>query len=173
MRLCDEYSERMGLGKLYFRHSSRFFLFFEGGDRLLSCKWIHSDHSCGRYEFVESALGRTVSSLRKDDVEWDGYEDFLSGWLLSHDDLVFGRSRVFDLAWLFFVRRNDRFLSSMIDPVVVYSTLDPSNPSRAASALELLDRISRINLEVSRFWDSKAGDIVSRYAHWLEGFGNS
>lgn len=169
MRLCDEYSERMGLGKLRLRHSSRFFLFFEEGERLLSCKWIRNS-SCGHYEFYESIPGRVVVSVRREEVEWDEYESFLSRWLCSHGGLVFGRPRVFDLAWLFFVRRNDRFLSSIFDPSTIYRTVDPSNPLRSAAALDLVDLISSKDLEVARFWNSKSGEIISKYAHWLDGF---
>lgn len=170
MRLCDEYSDRMGLGTLHLRHSSRFFLFFHGGERLFSCKWVRNS-SCGHYVFSESVPGRVVVSARRDEVEWDGYEDFLAGWLRSHDGLVFGRTRVFDLAWLFFLRRNDKFLSLNFDPSEIYSTVDRSNSLRSAAALDLVGRISAMNPEVAGFWNSKSGEIISKYAHWLDGFG--
>lgn len=168
MRLCDEYSERMGLGRLRLRHSSRFFLFFDGGEKLFSCKWVSSNSSCGHYEFSESVLGRAVSLIRRDQTEWDEYEGFLSGWLLSHGGMVFDRAMVFDLAWLFFLRKNERFLSSRLDPSVVYATVDPFNPSRFSAASDLVEKISRMDIGVSGFWSSKAGEIVSKYAHWLE-----
>lgn len=173
MRLCDEYSERMGLGRLFLRHSSRFFLFFDDGERLFSCKWIHNNSSCGHYEFSENILGRTVSLVRRDEAEWDEYEDFLAGWLGSHDGLVFDRLKVFDLSWMFFLKRNDRFLSSNVDPSAVYATVDKSNPLRSVAALDLVGRISSSNLEVARFWNSRSSEIISKYAHWLDGFGKS
>lgn len=170
MRLCDEYSERMGLGRLYLRHSARFFLFFDEGDRLLSCKWVHNNVSCGHYEFSECLLGRTVNSLGRSRVEWDDYENFLSRWLGSHGGLVFDKAKVFDLAWLFFLRRNDRPLSSLADPEAIYSTLDESNKFRGRVALELLESISAVAPVVYDFWHARASKIVSSYAHWLEGF---
>ena len=167
MRLCDEYCERMGLEKLFLRHSSRFFLFFEDGDKLFSCKWIHNNSSCGHYEFCESSLGRSVSRLRSEEVEWDEYEAFLAGWLRSNGGLVFERAKIFDLTWSFFLRRNDRFLASSMNPMLVYESVKASNKTRSATALDI---VSEASLEAAGFWNSKASDIISKYAHWLAGF---
>jgi hypothetical protein len=152
----------MGLQKLFLRHSARFFLFFEDGDKLFSCKWIHNNSSCGHYEFCESSLGKSVSRLRSEEVEWDEYEVFLSGWLRSNGGFVFERAKIFDLTWSFFLRRNDRFLADSLNPMLVYESLNA--PATA------LDLVSKTGLEAAGFWNSKASEIISKYAHWLAGF---
>lgn len=170
MRLCDEYVQRMGLPKLILRHASKFFLFFNDGDRLLSCRWIHSSNSCGYYEFSECILEKNVKVVRKESVEWDCYEDFLFGWLSSHRGFVFSKDKIFDLSWVFFVRRHDHFLASNFDPAKIYDSLDASNDNRIIVALELVEKISNLNVEAYDFWNSRAGEIISRYAHWFSGF---
>lgn len=164
MRLCDEYSERMGLGPLFLRHSSRYFLFFESGRKLLSVKWLGSASSSGRYEFLECALGNVVKVLETDNSEWAYYEKFLSDWLSNHGGFVFEKDRVFGLVWKFFVTRNDLLLSQKYDPFLIHSTLGDSG---VGLARKVADEMSD---GPDSFWHGKTGEILNHYAYWLEGW---
>lgn len=167
MRLCDEYCQRMGLAPLVLRHSSKFFMFFDNGARLLSSRWINSANSMGYYEVCECRLTSVVAVDSKERVEWSDFEKFIDGWLNSHSGLVFDRAKIFDLVWDFFVRRNDRFLSVNYDPALVHSTLDSSNPDRSSAAMDMVQEIMSMNCDAGRFWNDKAQEILSRYAHWF------
>lgn len=167
MRLCDEYCQRMGLAPLVLRHSSKFFVFFNDGAKLFSCRWINSSSSLGYYEACECRLTSVVAVDSREKVEWDHFEKFMDGWLRNHSGLVFDRARIFDLVWDFFVRRNDRFLSANYDPLLIYSTLDASNPGRSSLAMDVVQEILSMDCDAGRFWESKAQEILSRYAHWL------
>jgi hypothetical protein len=157
----------MGLPALRLRHCSKFFLFFNSGSDLLSCKWIQ-EGSSGYYEFCECKLGKTVKVLKKDKVEWDGYEAFLKGWLDCHGGLVFDKTKIFNIVWEFFVVRNDKWLSSQYDPFVVYDTLSGDERIRMLRAMDIVEEILKSNTNVSTFWNGKAMEIVSRYAHWVD-----
>lgn len=158
MRLCDEYLERMGLGPLFFRHASKFFLFFDSGEKLLSVKWISSPNSPGRYEFLECILGNVVNIMHKEETEWSSYESFLEQWLRDHNGFVFEKQAVFRLVWNFFVSRNDLFLSKKYDPFLIYSTLDGDTDA----AIKIANDTSVY------FWDGKFGEILNNYAYWLQ-----
>lgn len=155
MRLCDEYISRMGLAPLFLRHSSRSFLFFDSGDKLLSIKCLNSSDSSGSYEFVECVLGSVVKSLRTHRVEWSSYEDFLGSWLKSNGGFVLEEERVFSLVWNFFVIRNDLLLSKSKNPFVVHRSL--SDPALARTIAD----------EFAIFWDGKFGEILRNYAYWV------
>lgn len=167
MRLCDEYCERMGLGRLRLRHAPKFYLFFDGGEKLLSSKWISTPSSTGYYEFTECQLGRKVVVHSKEHVEWEDFEGFISSWLDIHRGMVFDKGVVFDLVWKFFVSRNERFLSLNYDPMTIYSTVDLSNPSRRSVAAGIVEETLSSACEAGHFWSSKASEIMSNYAHWL------
>lgn len=162
MRLCDEYSERMGLGKLFLRHTPKFFLFFDSGRKLLSSKWVGSSNSLGKYELIECSLGNVVGISHKTECEWSSYEKALDDWLHSHSGFVFEKDRVFGLVWSFFVSRNDQFLSDNYDPFLVYSTLAPSGLD---AARKMSEDVSRLGVH---FWRGKFGEILGNYAYWLE-----
>jgi len=164
MRLCDEYSIRMGLGPLFLRHSSKCFLFFESGEKLLSVKWLNSSNSSGHYEFLECVLGNVVNVLKSTTVEWSSYEKCLFDWMSGHSGFVFEKDRVFNLSWNFFVSRSDFFLAERYDPFLIYSTLDVS---RVELARKIADDIPD---GPNSFWHSKSGEILNRYAYWLEGW---
>jgi hypothetical protein len=157
----------MGLGKIFLRHTNKFFLFFEGGDKLLSVKWVNVGASSGNYEFFECILGKTVKVLSKQDVEWADYENFLSSWLSSHAGFVFDENKVFLLVWLFFVKRNDRFLSDNFDPFLVLSSVDLKSESAASAAKKILNKMRSCRSPAVHFWDNKANEIINKYAFWL------
>lgn len=165
MRLCDEYVERHGLRRLRLRHSSKFFLFFESGERLLSCKWMQG--SSGYYEFCECRLGSGVVVLKREEVEWDRYESHLDGWTRSHEGLVFDKREVFHLVWRFFVMRNERFLAANYDPLTIYDTFEGEMSERTISAMNIVEDAAALNIEIGNFWKNKASEILSKYAYWL------
>jgi hypothetical protein len=154
MRLCDEYMKRMALNPLFLRHSSKSFLFFESGAKLLSIKWINTPDA-GVYEFVECILGSVVKPLKKDRVDWSSYEHFLNSWLRNNREFVFEESRVFSLVWNFFVIRNDLSLSKNKNPYLVYQSLNDLNLAKKIA-------------DESSFWNGKFGDILKNYAYWLK-----
>lgn len=164
MRLCDEYHERMGLDFLHLRHSSKFFLFFEEGDLLLSVKWIDSNSS-GRYEFRECSLGRTVRVESRSEVSWSDFEGSTSEWLRVHSGLVFDEDRVFSLLWKFFVKRHDRFLSEKYSPLLLLDTL---NSGSDYSARKIIGEVSKIECQASSFLKDKFFLILENYAYWLK-----
>jgi hypothetical protein len=158
----------LGLGKLILRHASKFYVFFDGGERLLSCKWIHAPSSTGYYEFVECELGRRVVVYSKNQVDWSDFEGFLGSWLDSHSGLLFDKGAIFDLVWRFFVLRNERYFSSNHDPLSVYMTMDLKNPLRRSLAADMIEEMSSSGAPAT-FWNSKASEIMSNYAHWFAG----
>lgn len=167
MRLCDEYSERFGLAPLRLRHCSKFFLFFGPDNNLLSCKWIQNGSS-GYYEFCECFLGKSLKVLKREKVEWDLYETFLENWIESHEEeIVFDKTKVFNLVWEYFVASNDRLFSLSYDPVLVYETLSGDEKARMVCAMDLVGDILESNPQLARFWNGKAMEIISRYAHWI------
>lgn len=168
MRLCDEYCERLGLGKLILRHASKFYVFFDGGERLLSCKWIHASGSTDYYEFVECELGHKVVVHSKDHVDWSEFEAFLSSWLNLNSGLLFNKGEIFDLVWKFFVLSNEKYFSVNHDPLFVYSTMDLKNSLRRSLAADMIEMMSSSETP-TKFWNSKASEIMSNYAHWLAG----
>lgn len=165
MRLCDEYQERMGLDPLVLRHSSKSFLFFEGGEKLLSIKWVGLPNSSGIYEFFESGLGKTIKIHRKFDVEWSSYESRLSSWLSENSGFVFEERKVFGLVWNFFVLSNERLLSESHDPFLVFSSMDPCGSPDLAK--KILARVLARDARASRFWEQKPRMILEKYAYWL------
>jgi hypothetical protein len=151
----------MGLGRLFLRHSSRSFLFFEEGQKLLSVKWVSSSNSSsGKYEFIECVLGNFVKVLSKNSVDWSFYEKSLDEWLLENKGFVFDQDKVFSLVWNFFVVRNDVLLAERYDPFLIHSTLSADQVSLA----------KKIASEFSSFWGGKPGDILKNYAYWLDGY---
>lgn len=165
MRLCDDYAERHGLGRLRLRHSSKFFVFFESGNRLLSCKWIQG--SSGYYEFCECILGSSIVVLKREQVEWDRYESHLQGWIGSQKALVFDEKEVFHLVWRFFVMRNERFLAANYDPLSIYDTLEGEVSERKTAAMNMVQEVKAMNVEIGNFWKNKACEILDKYAYWL------
>lgn len=157
----------MGLGKLRLRHCSKFYLFFDGGGRLLSSKWVGSASATGYYELIECSLGRKVTVHHREQVEWSDFEAHMRSWIDSHSGFVFDRGSVFDLVWRFFVFRNDRYLAINYDPLTVYSTLDMNNPSRRSVAAGMIEEIVAKPGDAGQFWNSKATEIISNYAHWF------
>ena len=166
MRLCDEYSERFGLTPLRLRHCSKFFLLFGSGKNLLSCKWIQNGSS-GYYEFCECFLGKSLRVLKREKVEWDSYETFLEDWIKSHEGIVFDKTDIFNLVWEYFATSNDRLISLSYDPVLVYETLSGDKKARVVSAMNLVDDMLKSNPQLAKFWNGKAMEIISRYAHWV------
>lgn len=165
MRLCDEYHERMSLDCLFLRHSSKFFLFFDNGEKLLSVKWIESNS--GYYEFVECILGKTVKVSLKTQVDWHDFENFFSKWLLSHNDFVFDKEKILHLVWVFFVVRNDLFLSENYNPILIFKTLD-LNSNSIKLINKISEEISSSNCAAASFWKNKAQIIISNYSYWLQ-----
>lgn len=165
MRLCDEYHERMNLDFLCLKHSSKFFIFFDNGDKLLSVKWNNSNS--GYYEFVECVLGKNVKVFSRTNVDWHDFEKFFSKWIDSHDGFVFDKKKILHLVWIFFVIRNDAFLSERYNPITIFKTLDLNSDS-----LNLIKKISTeissSNCRSSLFWKNKSESILLNYAYWIQ-----
>jgi len=166
VRLCEEYYKRNGLSFPHARHETKGFVFFNGGRDLLSIRWTQPGPHPGSYEISECVLESRIRSTKNSSVSWDEYEDFMQGWVSSNEGIVSCSTKVFDLSWQYFIRRNEKILAKNYDPVEIYATVDEDNPSRMASASVLLSTMQSKNPVEFNFWHSKAINIISSYSYW-------
>jgi len=169
MELCDEYVSRMGLNPVFPMRVRKGFVFFGEDNRLLVVKWVQDGPTPGSYEFSECILENKVRSVRTEEVSWEEYDSYVLEWLDSHKTLVFDKSVVLNLAWEFFLRRNDSLFSELYDPAEIYETVNPLSSSRCLAIADFLEKVLRDRPEVYKSWSSKIGDVVSCYMHWLKG----
>lgn len=167
MRLCEEYLRRVGIDPNHARHVNRGFLYYDGGERLLSIEWtVHGPHP-GFYEISECSLGRSCKRLSTARVEWDDYERHLFSWMSSARDPVFDKVMVFDLTWQYFLRKFEDSIVGLFPLSEVFRTVDPSNGSRMVDCVAMVENLSFMDPPAAKFWHSKAFDIISLYCHWM------
>lgn len=167
MRLCEEYAQRKSLIRKYVIHSSKGFVYFEGGRKILTLLWCQDGIHPGFYQFSECLLKDRIVTLNTHEVSWGDYESWLTEWKKSKSDIVFCRDFIFRLTWEYFLRRNEVPIMEEFPLSVIFPTLDENNPSRVADAIDLVDRISLKNIHVSKFWHEKAFEVVSKYMYWI------
>ena len=167
MRLCEEYLHRIGIKADCAVHVRRGFLYFDGGERLLSISWNEVGPHPGFYEFSECSLDTRCRVLSSERVDWEDYESHLISWKASAGGVVFDKARVFDLTWQYFLRRHEEVIMGALPLSMIHSTIDPSNKSRIVDCMSLVESLSSVAPEASEFWRSRAFDIISLYCHWL------
>lgn len=166
MRLCDEYLVRSGIEVDYAPHVRKGFVYFRGGERLLSIEWNEAGAHPGYYEFSECVLETRCRVLSSRRVEWEDYEGEIVSWRRS-EDVVLNRAEVFDLTWRYFLRRHESVLMCRIPLSDIHATIDAGNPSRLIDCARVLEVLYEREPEAARFWHSRAFDIVSLYCHWI------
>jgi hypothetical protein len=167
VRLCEEYHQRNGLPFPHARHETKGFVFFNGGSDLLSIRWSQPGPHPGSYDISECVLEDRIRSTKNSSVSWDEYEDFMLSWVSSNEGIVSSATKVFDLSWQYFIRRNDKILAKSYDPIEIYATIDEDNPIRNTSASALLATMRSKHPVEFDFWHSKASNIISRYSYWM------
>jgi len=169
-RLCEDYLVRNGSKGACVRYVGRGFVYFEGGGRLLSVRWIEAGSHPGFYEFEECLLGRSQRVLSSTRVVWDDYESFFGDWILRQGDgIVLGRADVFRLSWAYFLRRSERFLIKNFPLSDIYGTVEGPDADAFSNCLGLVERIQRVDRSVSAVWEREALGIVSNYCFWIGG----
>lgn len=166
MRLCDEYLVRNGIEVNYARYIRRGFVYFRGGERLLSIEWNESGAHPGYYDLSECVLETRCRVLSSRRVEWDEYEERLVEWRRS-EDIVLDKSLIFDLTWSYFLRRHESVLIREFPLSQIHATIDRRNESRLLECARVLEVLSERAPKAADFWHSKAFDIVSLYCHWI------
>ena len=166
MRLYEEYISRHGFRTNGAKHVRKGYVYFRGGLELLSIRWIEVGPHPGFYEFSECVLGTSCRVRKSHKVVWDESEIRLAELVRRAGSVVSEPSFVFSLTWEYFVRRHEELLSGSFSLSEIVATLNPLNPDRLLSSMDMLERLAQISPASSNFWHSRAFAVIDTYCYW-------